>query len=528
VLDGNTAPLFDPTVWVLAGDGCLEEGVSGEASSLAGTLGLDNLVLLWDDNRITIDGPTSISFDEDVRSRYRSYGWRVLEVDNVEDLALVEHVLREAELRTGVPTLVAVRSMIGYPAPHRAGTSAAHAGAFGDQEAALTKEALGFPSDASLVDLVDRGVLAHTRLALRRGSRLRDTWEAALIKRDQTRPDLAKARAELSDTSAHVSEALAAIEALPPAGDAATRVANGEVIAAIHGLLPLWGGSADVAGSTSVAFPGSLFNRENPHGDQVAFGIREHAMAAFLSGVALHGTWRPYGSTYLTFSDYVRPALRLASLMELPIVLIFTHDSVAVGEDGPTHQPVEQIAGLRTVPGVSVVRPADTAETRAAWKRLVSQPEGPVTMILSRQQLPALASPGDAARGGYVAHTVGSGADLALIATGSEVHLAIQAADALAAEGVGVRVVSMPCLEWFEAEGEDYREQVLPAAMRARVTIEAGVGAGWWKYAGTSGQVVSVETFGVSGSSARVMEHVGLTVDHVISAAKTTLEANTR
>lgn len=523
-LDGDAEPMFDPTIWVLAGDGCLQEGVSAEASSLAGTLGLDNLVLIWDDNGITIDGPTSVAFSEDVRARYRAYGWRVLEIDDVEDLDAVRDVLTEAAARTGRPTLVAARSDIGFPAPHRRGTSAAHAGAFGAQEFSDTMAALGYPADATLASLVTDDVREHTLRAAARGRALRGEWDAALAARDAERPDLLSRRRAMHDSTAQVTAALAAIDALPPVADVATRTASGEVLTAVHAAVPLWGGSADLAGSTSVAVPGETFGPTCYGGSSVAFGIREHAMAAFASGVALHGLWRPYASTYLAFSDYMRPALRLAALMELPTIMVFTHDSVAVGEDGPTHQPIEQVASLRTVPGMSVVRPADAAETRAVWRRVIAEPDGPVSLILSRQTLPCLPEAGDAARGGRVVLTHGDGMGVALIATGSEVHVAVEAARALAAEGHSVRVVSMPCVEWFEAQDSDYRESVLPRAVRARVAVEAGVGAAWWRYAGDAGRVVSVESFGVSGPGARVMEHLGITVEAVISAAHESIE----
>ncbi|PXA68289.1 transketolase [Cryobacterium arcticum] len=518
--------LLDHTTWVLAGDGCLQEGVSGEASSLAGTLGLDNLVLIWDDNGITIDSGTDETFSEDVRARYRAYGWRVLEIDTPTDLDALEATLREAAERTGRPTLVALRTVIGAPSAKFGGTSAAHSGGFGADELALVKTTLGFAPDAPLPDLVSPETLEHTRGALAHGERMHTDWEADLAAWATREPGAATRwrafRGGEVDTAA-----LDTVKLGGPGDLIATRKTNGAVLRALQGSAPLWGGSADLAGSTTVEVDGARFSAANPAGEFIRFGIREHAMAAILNGIALQGPWRPFASTYLVFSDYMRPSIRLGALMGLGAVYVYTHDSVAVGEDGPTHQPVEQIASLRTVPGLDVVRPADSVEVVAAWRRILASPDRPVALILSRQDLPVLESTdttvAGVTAGGYVRWQHGDGSDLAILATGSEVHLAIDAATRLAGQGINARVVSMPCVEWFAEQTADYRESVLPAALRARVAVEAGRGDAWYHWVGLDGQVVSVEEFGESGSGPEVLRLRGIHLDAVLAAAHTTL-----
>ncbi|ANP73536.1 transketolase [Cryobacterium arcticum] len=522
--------LLDHTTWVLAGDGCLQEGVSGEASSLAGTLGLDNLVLIWDDNHITIDSGTDETFSEDVRARYRAYGWRVLEIDTPTDLDALEAALREAAERTGRPTLVALRTVIGAPSAKFGGTSAAHSGGFGADELALVKTTLGFAPDAPLHDLVAPDTLEHTRSALTRGERMHTAWEADLAAWAAREPEAA-ARWRAFRGGEFSTAALDTVKLGEPGDMIATRKTNGAVLRALQGSAPLWGGSADLAGSTTVEVDGDRFSAANPAGEFIRFGIREHAMAAILNGIALQGPWRPFASTYLVFSDYMRPSIRLGALMGLGAVYVYTHDSVAVGEDGPTHQPVEQIASLRTVPGLDVVRPADSIEVVAAWRRILASPDRPVALILSRQDLPVLAStnltPAGVTAGGYVRWQNGDGADLAILATGSEVHLAVEAATRLADKGINVRVVSMPCVEWFAEQTADYRESVLPAGLRARVAVEAGRGDAWYRWVGLDGQVVSVEEFGESGSGPEVLRLRGIHLDAVLAAAHTTLATTT-
>ncbi|HET8778962.1 MAG TPA: transketolase [Agromyces sp.] len=533
---GGTA-LWDPTVFVLAGDGCLQEGVSGEASSLAGTLGLDNLVLIWDDNAITIDGGTELAFAEDVRARYRAYGWRVIDVDDARDLGAIEGALREAALRDGVPTMIALRSIIGWPSTVIGGTPAAHAGGFGNEEVAAVKTALGFSADAELADLVDEEALSWTRRALERGRAMHADWDARCTAWEREHPELASRRKALQSraaapgvlgaTAPDASEAMSILDAIAwpePGAQVATRKTNGQVLHALQDWDGLFGGSADLSGSTNVALPGAAVGRDEPAGDFVHFGVREHAMAAMLTGIALHGLWRPYASTYLVFSDYQRPAVRLQALMEVPAIHVYTHDSVAVGEDGPTHQPVEHVAALRTIPGLDVVRPADAVEVVEAWRRMLTDPAGPVALVLSRQDIPVLADAGSraagVASGGYVAWQHGDGGDVAILASGSEVHVAIEAAQRLAAEGTAARVVSMPCWEWFEQADPEWRDAVLPPGLRARVAVEAGRGDAWHRWVGLDGRVVSIEQFGESGPGAAVLERRGVTVDAVVDAAR--------
>lgn len=521
---GGGSEAFEHTVFVIAGDGCMQEGVTAEAASLAGSLGLDGLVAIWDDNRVTIDGPTPDGFSDEVRGRFAAAGWRVLEADDPDDVDALEGVLLEARERTGRPTLVALRTVIGAPAPNRAGTAAAHAGGLGEDEVAAVKEQLGFARDAALDDLLPPEVLAWGRRARGRGARLHAEWDEAMARWRDADPGLA---AEWDAFRAgDVSGATAALDAIPRAeagAEIATRVANGRVIETVSRAgYPLWGGSADLSGSTNVAIAGDAFSAADPRGAFIRFGVREHAMAAFLSGVALAGPWRPYGSTYLVFSDYQRPAIRLAALMGLGVVYVWTHDSVAVGEDGPTHQPVEQLASLRTVPGLAVVRPADANETVDAWGRILASPEGPVALVLGRQAVPVVAWPSSAAvgvrRGAYVLHE-SEGWEPGyptIVATGSEVALAMSAADVLESGDVPVRVVSMPCVEWFRAEPADYRGYVVDRTGPV-VAVEAGVSPAWYEFADA---VVGVDAFGESGSGPELMRLRGLTVDNVVLAVE--------
>ncbi len=526
------SPIFDHTIWAIAGDGCLQEGVSGEASSLAGTLGLDNLVLIWDDNGVTIDGRTDEAFTEDVRARYLAYGWRVLDIVDHTDLAEIEAVLLDAADRAAAaerPTLIALTSVIAAPSRKFGGQPAAHSGGFGTEELAELKRELGFASEATLEELVTPEALAFTRRAVDRGLEFEADWDARFERWSVDNPDAAAGWRDFQTGTTGRVAALSALDRLAseltePGTPVATRKTNGQVIQSLESVSALWGGSADLSSSTNVSVPGSAVSALNPGGEFIRFGVREHAMAAILNGIALHGPWRAFGSTYLVFSDYMRPSIRLAALMQLPVIYVFTHDSVAVGEDGPTHQPVEQIASLRTVPGLDVVRPADAAETVAVWRRLIERPAGPTALILSRQDVPMLGTrenlDAGVANGGYVAWQSGEGFDLALIATGSEVALAIAAAEQLSGEGIAARVVSMPSVEWFAASGQPYIDAVLPPSVTARVSIEAGRSDAWWRWVGTQGEVIGVETFGESGSGPEVMSLRGITVQNVVAAAR--------
>ncbi len=523
LLDDN--PLFDQTVWVVAGDGCLQEGVSSEACSLAGTLNLPNLVVIWDDNGITIDGDRRTSFREDTRARFRAYGWTVLDIDQPNNVTLINEVLQQARMAPG-PVLVAYRSVIGWPSQARSGTSAAHAGPFGADDVAATKQLLGFLPDARLADLVPQDVLDSGREALAHGKKVRQEWEQDLHHQLSTNNDFASTYRAMHDHDARQAQALKVLEGV--AGSlsqepVATRVTNGEVIQKLAAVLPLWGGSADLAGSTSVALPGISFSAEDPKGIFWNFGIREHAMASILNGIALEGTWRPYGSTYMAFSDYLRPALRIGALMHLPTILVFTHDSVAVGEDGPTHQPVEQVSGMRMIPGVQVVRPADAAEVVGTWIRAVENPDGPLVLALSRQNLPSLdsdASLTGSQRGAYVAWQSGDGMDLALLASGSELGPALAVAQKLGGEGFAVRVISVPAMSWFDQQDIAYRDSVLPERLRRRIAIEAGSSGLWWKYVGLDGRVIGIDSFGASGPGNQILERKGISEANLEAVAR--------
>lgn len=524
--------LFDVRVWCLVSDGDLQEGVSHEVAALAGRLGLDDLVVLWDDNRISIEGDTALATVEDTPRRFAAYGWRVLDVPDAEDPALLRQVLEEATAGRGAPTLVRLRTRIGHPMPTVGGTAAAHAGAPGPSEVAATKTLLGLDPEATFAMPDD--LLAHARRVGERGAAARRAWADRLEAWRASEPERAALleRLEAGRLPGGWADALPRFEV---GATVATRVASSHALAALAGVLPeLWGGSADLADSTGLAVPGWSDFLPDARGDgrQVHFGIREHAMAAALTGVALHGLTRGVGSTYLVFSDYLRPALRVAALMGLPVTLVLTHDSLAVGEDGPTHQPVEQLWSLRTVPGVAVVRPADARETVAAWRVLLERPpsaSGPVALALSRQGLPVLDVPEaevleGVRRGAYVVADVDA-PDVVLLATGSEVALALAAQAELADRRVAARVVSAPCLEWFEAQDRAYRDEVLPPRVRARVAVEAGVEQGWYRYVGLGGRVVGVTTFGASGEGSRVLAEAGVDVAAVVDAALASVAA---
>lgn len=529
-LFGASNSIWDHTIWVLAGDGCLQEGVSAEASSLAGTLGLDNLVLIWDDNNITIDSTTSETFSEDVRTRYLAYGWRILEIPDATDLENIAEVLEQARTRSEKPTLVVLKSIIGHPSPNRAGTSAAHAGPFGQDELAATKRFLGAYPEAPLEELISNETLEYTRQMRQRGDAQEACWQERLNLWENMHPEAAALRKRLYNAD-HTELWLETVDALLAEkanwpDSMATRNANQKVLRALHKSPAqhhgLWGGSADLASSTNVSVEGSPFSKICPEGSFIRFGIREHAMIAILNGIALHSPWRPYGSTYLTFSDYTRPALRLSALMELGIIAIFTHDSVAVGEDGPTHQPIEHLASLRSMVGLDVVRPADATETIAVWKRIATSVQKPIALILSRQDLPILPTVDNicdkVASGAYVMFQHGAGDKAALLATGSEVSMALKAAHILADEGIAVRLISVPCTTWFDEQDEDYREEVLPSTIKNRVAVEAGVPDTWWKYVGSFGQIIGINRYGISGSPGEVMASMGITVNAIVQA----------
>ncbi|MFE1750930.1 transketolase [Streptomyces anandii] len=530
---------FDHTVWAIVSDGDLEEGVSAEASSLAGHQRLGNLVFLYDDNHISIEGDTATAFSEDVLARYEAYGWHTQRVEPAEngdiDVHALHAALTAARAETGRPSIIAMRTIIAWPAPHARNTEAAHGSALGEDEVAATKRVLGFDPERTFQ--VDDDVLAHTRRALDRGAEAHAAWD----KRLQDWRAGQVERAELFDRVVAGKLPEGWEDALPvfEEGKAvATRAASGKVLQSLGAVLPeLWGGSADLAGSnnttidkTSSFLPGgNPLPEADPYGRTVHFGIREFSMAAEMNGIALHGNTRIYGGTFLVFSDYMRNAVRMSALMQLPVTYVWTHDSIGLGEDGPTHQPVEHLASLRAIPGLNIVRPADANETAIAWAEILrrhSTHPAPHGLALTRQGVPTYAPNPDAARGGYVlAESSTETPDVVLIATGSEVQLAVAARELLEAEGTGARVVSMPSVEWFEEQPLEYRERVLPPSVRARVAVEAGIGLTWYRYAGDAGRVVSLEHFGASADAATLFAEYGFTPENVAAAARASLAA---
>ncbi|MER6323390.1 transketolase [Streptomyces coelicoflavus] len=536
---------FDHFIYCIAGDGCLQEGISAEASSMAGHQKLGNLVLLWDDNHISIEGDTETAVSEDTCKRYEAYGWHVQRVapkpDGDLDPNAIYDAIEAAKQVTDRPSFIAMRSIIAWPAPHAQNTEAAHGSALGDDEVAATKRVLGFDPEKSFE--VSDEVIAHTRKALEKGQAARAVWEKSFQQWRDNNPERAAEyeRVAKGELPKGWEEKIPVFEA---GKGLATRAASGKVLQALGDVVPeLWGGSADLAGSnnttidkTSSFLPeGNPLPGADPYGRTIHFGIREHAMAAEMNGIALHGNTRIYGGTFLVFSDYMRNAVRLSALMHLPVTYVWTHDSIGLGEDGPTHQPVEHLASLRAIPGLNVVRPADANETAIAWREILrrwtkefgkGQPHG---LALTRQGVPTYEPNEDAAKGGYVLFDADGGdARVVLIATGSEVHVAVEAREALQAEGVPTRVVSMPSVEWFEQQDQGYRDSVLPPSVKARVAVEAGVGLTWHKYVGDAGRIVSLEHFGASADAKVLFAEFGFTAENVASAARESLAAAQR
>jgi transketolase len=519
--------IVDHHTFAIAGDGDLEEGVASEAASLAGTLGLGKLVYLYDDNQISIEGDTDIAFREDVATRFRAYGWHVVGPVDGNDTAAIEAAIQQGVDETGKPSLVIVTTTIGYGAPHKAGTASAHGEALGDEEIALARQALGWeyaPFE------VPADVKSHAADAIGRGAELESRWNdkfgayaaahselAARFKRDMAGELQAGWDADLNALMGTFTDPIA------------TRAVSGKALHAIAPKLPrLVGGSADLAGSNNTMISGrGSFQPETPDGRNLHFGVREHGMGAVANGMSAHGGLLPYGGTFLVFSDYMRGAVRVGALSELPAVWVWTHDSIGLGEDGPTHQPVEHLMSLRTMPGLTVIRPADADETLAAWKVAVENRHRPTALALTRQGLPALSklgatagATGNVQRGAYVAKDCDGTPDVIIIGTGSEVQLALGASEELSKQNVKTRVVSMPSWDLFESQDAAYRESVLPKAVRARVAVEAGITTGWERYVGLDGEVVGITGFGASGPGGAVMKHFGLTIENVIAAAK--------
>ncbi|MBT2488715.1 transketolase [Streptomyces sp. ISL-96] len=534
----GTSP-FDHTIWSIVSDGDLEEGISAEASSLAGHQKLGSIVALYDDNHISIEGDTETAFSEDVLKRYEAYGWHVQRIEQDPngdfDVKALYAALKAAQDETERPSIIAARTIIAWPAPNAQGTEASHGSALGEDEIAATKRVLGFDPEQHFQ--VDDGVFAHVRKAADRGREEHAAWD----KKFQEWRDANAERAATFDRIAAGQLPEGWEKSLPvfEAGKAvATRAASGKVLQALGAVIPeLWGGSADLAGSnnttidkTSSFLPAdNPLPEANPYGRTIHFGIREHAMGSTMNGIALHGNTRIYGGTFLVFSDYMRPAVRLAALMKLPVTYVWTHDSIGLGEDGPTHQPVEHMAALRAIPGLNMVRPADANETAIVWREILRRHDAPHGLALTRQGVPTYEVNEDAARGGYVMFEAEGGQpQVVLIGTGSEVQLAVEAREQLQAAGIPTRVVSMPSIEWFEEQDQGYRDSVLPPSVKARVAVEAGIALTWYRYVGEAGRIVSLEHFGASADAKVLFREFGFTADAVTAAARESLAAAAR
>jgi transketolase len=544
---------FDHHIYAICSDGDIEEGISSEASSIAGTQQLGNLTVIYDDNQISIEDDTNIALSEDTAARYEAYGWHVQTVDWThggtgyrEDVQALYDAIQAAEAVKDRPSFIVLRTVIAWPAPTLQGTGKAHGSALGDAEVAATKKVLGFDPEQTFE--VPVGVLEHTREAVARGKEAQAAWDKD-FQHWTTKPSADVALFERMQTRTLPQGWADALPTFPadPKG-MATRKASGAVINAIAGVVPeFWGGSADLAESNNTTIEGApsflpkdratkMWQADPYAGRVLHFGIREHAMGAILNGIAVHGGTRVFGGTFLQFSDYMRPPVRLASMMGLPVTYVWTHDSIGLGEDGPTHQPIEHLAALRAIPGLDVVRPADANETAACWRAIMEKTTGPAGLALTRQNVPVFprgedgfSDTSNVHRGGYVLLDTPNGGlpDVILIGTGSEVQLAVDARAKLAEEGIGARVVSMPCREWFDAEEASYRETVIPPIVKARVSVEAAIGQGWREVVGDHGRIISIETWGASADFARIYQEYGVTTEAVVAAAHDTIAAAT-
>ena len=544
--------VFDHFVYTILGDGCMQEGVSSEAASLAGTQQLGNLIAIYDDNDISIEGNTDIAFTEDVSARFEAYGWQVLDVDwrtgpegYAEDLQALHEAIVAARAETERPSLIRLHTIIAWPSPTKQGQESSHGSKLGGEEIAGLKRALGLDPEQTFI--LPDDVVAHARKRAAENTRAaRAVWDERFAAWQQANPE---GSALLERLQAHrLPEGLqAALPTWETGQSLATRAASGKVLAALAGVVPeLWGGSSDLAGSNNTTMAGqpsflptSLAQAEGdgPFGRTIHFGVREHAMGSILNGIALDGLTRAYGGTFMVFSDYMRPAVRLAALMGVGSIFVWSHDSIGVGEDGPTHQPIEHLSSLRAIPGFDVVRPADANETAVAWRTVLERQERPAGLVLSRQNLPVwtredvpgegekYASAEGAARGGYVMADTEGTPDVIIIATGSEVEVAIEARQQLAQQGVFARVVSMPCREWFDEQSEQYRESVLPSSVAARVSVEAGVAMSWHDLLGSAGRAVSIEHFGASADAKTLYREFGITPQAVVAAAQESIKA---
>ena len=528
--------VFDHSIWVICSDGDLQEGVSAEASSLAGTQELGALNVIYDDNRISIEGDTHNAFTEDVSARYRAYGWHVIDVaaaaNGSVDISALDVAMVAAKKETTKPSLIRMKSVIAWPAPKAQGTAGSHGSALGDEEIAATKVALGLNPEEKFAMPAD--VLTHARLVKDRAAKVRKEWNTKFATWQSSNPEQAKLLERLR-TKALPAGWDSDIPTFAPGKDVATRAASGQVINAIAKHLPeFWGGSSDLAGSNNTSIEGggsflpssSAIKGAHPYGRIIHFGIREHAMGSILNGIALHGLTRSFGGTFAVFSDYMRPAVRLAALMNIPSTFVWTHDSIGVGEDGPTHQPIEHFAALRAIPGLDVIRPGDANEVAESWKKILTRGRA-AGILLSRQNLPVLdrsecAPATGTAKGAYILKDVPNPRAI-LIATGSEVSLAIDVQSALAAQGIAVRVVSAPCLEWFSEQDQSYKDEVLPASIKLKVSIEVGIAQGWHQLIGDGGITISLEHYGASADAKRLFKEFGFSVEAIVSKVKAAL-----
>ena len=525
---------FDHFIYVIASDGDIEEGVTSEASSLAGTQQLGNLILFYDDNKISIEHSTDIALSENTAARYEAYGWHVQVVEGGENVTAIEDAIEAAKAVTDKPSIIVLRTIIGFPAPTMMNTGAVHGAALGDDEVAKVKQALDF--DPAKTFEVSDEVIGHTRKLQERGRAAHNEWMTQFeswAAREPERKQLLD-RLQQGTLPENWTDVLPTWE--PGSKAVATRAASGEVLNAVGPVLPeLWGGSADLAGSNNTTIKGaksfgptSISTDDwdaEPYGRTLHFGIREHAMGAILSGIVMHGPTRAYGGTFMQFSDYMRPSVRLASLMDIDPIYVWTHDSIGLGEDGPTHQPVEHLAALRAIPNLSVVRPGDANETAYAWQSVLarSSSSGPVGLALTRQGIPILEGTSfeGVSKGGYIlSESSKASPDVVLIGTGSELQYAVEAQKLLEAQGIAARVVSMPCVEWFESQDQNYRDQVIPPTVKARVSIEAGIAMPWWKIVGGFGEIISLEHYGESADAATLFREFGFTADAVVASAQ--------
>jgi len=514
--------IVDHYTYMICGDGDMMEGISSEAASLAGHLGLGKLICIYDDNDISIEGSTEIAFTEDVALRFKAYHWHILNVDDGNDIDAIYNAILAAKAQTGRPSLIVLRTHIAYGSPNKQDTADAHGAPLGEKEVRLTKKYLGMPED----DLfgVPEAVSNHFRQCIETGREAEDGWQEKFQAYNKNFPDMAKKWVDAMSGFLTTGWDEDIPEFSVSDGPIATRAASGKVLNAIASRLPtLIGGSADLAPSTKTYLNASHeFQKDAYDGRNIRFGVREHAMGGIMSGMFLHHGLRPYGGTFLVFADYLRPALRVAAIMKIPVIYVFTHDSIAVGEDGPTHQPVEHLASLRAIPGITVIRPADASETAEAWRQAIKTTTGPVTLILSRQKLPVLKSnviKDGLTKGAYVLADCDGKPDIILIGTGSEVHIILEAKARLLEKGVAARVVSMPSWELFEKMSQKYKDLVLLPDVQTRLAVEAGSPMGWCRYVGTSGAVIGINSFGASAPGGIVMKKYGFTVDNVVEKA---------